>query len=592
MNQNSTVVHVTHEAIGKIGGIGAVLEGLLTSPSYKKNTGRDILISPMFSWDSDASTRLGENSNVLFSSVDGISNTAYEHIFLRLEEFFNVRIIYGTKTFTDSLSGNLGSAEVILIDIYQMNLEPLNTLKGKIYDAFGIKSDLYEDLWEFEQYMRIAPVAIEILNMIVTDDSPTIILAHEFMGLPTALAAKLDTNHDYKSVFYAHEVAPIRRIVEHNLGHDTMFYNVMERARELNLSLCDVFGDQSHLFKSALVEAARYCDEILAVGDYVAQELRFLRPEFSEASINLTYNGIPAWKIKLSEKMTSRNRMIEYCENLLDFHPDYIFTHVTRMTPSKGLWRDLRVLEHLDKIFIKQGKKGVLFVLSTEAGRRNKQDILQMEADYNWPVAHHEGWPDLSGQESIFYAGVQEFNAKAQNIKVVYINQFGWNQDSCGKRMQETMEFMDIRKGSDVEFGQSIYEPFGIAQLEPLSFGGICVITNVCGCAGFVKTVTNGCDVKNVIIADYTKIDADNMTIEELKGLKKQFRSDVEGKISKDIANQLYTRLPKDEKDFERLLNDGYEIAKNMGWDAVCQKYVLKGLDKAIRKEISRCNNM
>ena len=54
------------------------------------------------------------------------------------------------------------------------------------------------------------------------------------------------------------------------------------------------------------------------------------------------------------------------------------------------------------------------------------------------------------------------------------------------------MEFMDIRKGSDVEFGQSIYEPFGIAQLEPLTFGAICVFSNVCGCAGFFRDVSNG----------------------------------------------------------------------------------------------------
>ncbi len=585
MDLNPTVVHVTHEAIGKIGGIGAVLEGLLTSPSYKKTIGRNILISPMFSWDSDASMRLGEDSKVLFSSVDNISNTAYAHIFLKLEEFFNVRIIYGTKIFTDPLSGISSSSEVILIDIYQMNLEPLNVLKGKMYDAFGIKSDLYENLWEFEQYMRIAPVAIEILNMIVTDEAPTIILAHEFMGIPTALAAKLDETHDYKTVFYAHEVAPIRRIVEQNLGHDTMFYNVMREARKLNLSMHDIFGDQNHLFKSALVETARYCDEILAVGDYVVEELRFLTPEFSDASINLTYNGIPAWKIKLSEKMASRDKMIEYCENLLDFRPDHIFTHVTRMTPSKGLWRDLRVLEHLDKMFTEQNKKGVLFVLSTEAGKRGREDILQMEKDYNWPVAHHEGWPDLSGQESIFYARVQEFNAKARNIKVVYINQFGWDQDSCGERMQSSMEFMDIRKGSDVEFGQSIYEPFGIAQLEPLSFGGICVITNVCGCAGFVDAILNGDDTSNVIIAHYTDIGPNNRKIEDYKAINEQFRSTIEDKLSKDIAKQLYMRLPETEEDFEIFLGDGYEIAKNMGWDAVCQKYVLKSLDRAAQKK-------
>ena len=39
--------------------------------------------------------------------------------------------------------------------------------------------------------------------------------------------------------------------------------------------------------------------------------------------------------------------------------------------------------------------------------------------------------------------------------------------------MPADMEFLDIRRGSDLEFGQSIYEPFGIAQVEPLTYGAI-----------------------------------------------------------------------------------------------------------------------
>ena len=38
-----TVVHVTHEAIQKIGGIGAVLQGLLTSPVYLQEQVRQVL---------------------------------------------------------------------------------------------------------------------------------------------------------------------------------------------------------------------------------------------------------------------------------------------------------------------------------------------------------------------------------------------------------------------------------------------------------------------------------------------------------------------------------------------------------------------
>ncbi|MHC5140089.1 MAG: hypothetical protein ACYSOF_09450 [Planctomycetota bacterium] len=35
IRQKPTVVHVTHEAAGKIGGIGAVLEGMFTSSALR-----------------------------------------------------------------------------------------------------------------------------------------------------------------------------------------------------------------------------------------------------------------------------------------------------------------------------------------------------------------------------------------------------------------------------------------------------------------------------------------------------------------------------------------------------------------------------
>ena len=123
-----------------------------------------------------------------------------------------------------------------------------------------------------------------------------------------------------------------------------------------------------------------------------------------------------------------------------------------------------------------------------------------MERNWHWPVAHGEGDPDLSWGEAMFYPGVQYFNARSRNIKVVFVNQFGFERSVCGEKMPAEMQFMDIRRGSDVEFGQSIYEPFGIAQLEPLTFGAICVLTRVSGCAGFVDNVTEGEKVPNVLI--------------------------------------------------------------------------------------------
>src|SRR5271155_4158190 len=54
-----TVVHVTHEAIQKIGGIGAVLQGLLTSKVYLTQASRNILVGPFWPADERGERRLG-----------------------------------------------------------------------------------------------------------------------------------------------------------------------------------------------------------------------------------------------------------------------------------------------------------------------------------------------------------------------------------------------------------------------------------------------------------------------------------------------------------------------------------------------------
>ena len=591
MSEKITAVHVTHEATGKIGGIGAVLQGLFTSRTYSSQVGRSILISPLFSTEGDVSSRLGPDGEVLYSSIDGMVNTSYLPGFRKIEEFYNVNIVYGQRTFINKQTGVKSSPEVILIDITRIEEKPVNELKGRLFREFGLRSHLYENLWEYEQYVRLAGPAIAALKAIgaAERDSSTVIISHEFMGMPTVLAAQLDPTYDFKTVFYAHEVAPMRRIVEKHSGHDTMFYNVMKRARQIGLSVSEVFGDQSCFFKYALVDAARHCDNILAVGDCVVEELRFMAPEFALADIDLSYNGIPVCEISLAEKQQSKARLQEYCANLLGYRPDFIFTHVTRLVVSKGLWRDLRVLEHIDKEFVTRGRTAVLLVLSTEVGRRRKRDIYNMEAEYNWPVAHREGIPDLSGGEAGFYTGVQEFNTKSRNIKVIFVNQFGFTRDCCGARMPYDMEFMDIRKGSDAEFGQSIYEPFGIAQLEALSFGGICVVSNVCGCAGFVKEVTGGQEVKNVIIADYTNLgDYGWADLEDLQQINRQARDQIEHKVSEKVALEICARLPRNDDETNGVIQSGYELAKHMSWESVAENYILKSLNKAIQKKHDR----
>lgn len=579
MTRETTAVHVTHETVGKVGGIGAVLQGFFTSKPYLEAVGRSILVGPLFTTEGSVHERLGENSEVLYSSIDGFVNTGYAPAFHKIENYYNAGIVYGRRTFVDERTGTRSSPEVVLVDVRHIDKGPINELKRRLFEEFGIRSNLYEDLWEYEQYVRLAPVAIDVLHAIGATEDSTVIISHEFMGMPTALAAILESQHHFKTIFYAHEVAPMRHIVEKHPGHDTMFYNVIRKAHGEGLYVNEVFGDQSSYFKHSLVEASKYCDRILAVGDYVVDELRFLAPEFEAAEIDVVYNGIPAYQVGVAEKLASKEKLRHYCENLLGYRPDFVFTHVTRLVPSKGMWRDLRVLEHIEKEFRTQDKTAVLLVLSTEVSQRRSGDIRNMEAGYHWPVAHREGWPDLSGGEAGYYTAVQEFNARSRNIKIIFINQFGFDPKRCGHRMPADMEFMDIRKGSDVEFGQSIYEPFGIAQLEPLTFGGICVFSSVCGCSGFLRDVTGGKEVSNVIIADYTNLETHNYAdIEDLLQIDRATRDQIEASQSEKVAMQICSRLPKNESEIESMIHSGYELARNMSWDVVVDNYLLRSL--------------
>jgi hypothetical protein len=589
-----TVIHVTHEAVQKIGGIGAVLHGLITSKTYRTQVGRDILLGPLFSTDGPAEHRL-HGGKVLYSGVDGIRNTPYANDLARIEHDYGVRLVYGKKTFHDPLTGVTSEPEVLLVDVRHYNPEKMGVMKFVLFKDYGIESGKYEYIWDYEQYCRIAEPGLEAVRAIGGcsngngEPNTPIILSHEYMGMPTVLCARSRYPGQFRSIFYAHEVATMRRLVEEHAGHDTMFYNVLTKAMEKGQYVEDVFGSQAGFYKHPLVQAARFCDNIFAVGDYVVKEMRFLRKEFANVHIDLAYNGVPARALTVDEKMRSRRRLQQYCANLLGYEPAYVFTHVTRLVPSKGLWRDVRVVEHLEKHLAKEGKSAVLFVLSTETIGRASHDVENMEKWYKWPAAHREGHPDLTGGEAAYYTGVQEWNARARFCKIVYVNQFVVNAGSLGGRAPSDIDFLDFRKGSDAEFGQSIYEPFGIAQVEPISFGGICVFTGLCGCAGFVRKASaaaNGSEsCANAIEVDYTQLPEQmrSQSVAQLLRMDRSTREQIEQSVGAQIAEELFKRLPRSPKDFETLVAMGARLGSEMSWDAVAKNYVLPGLERAMK---------
>src|SRR5215203_7461436 len=87
-----TVVHVTHEAIQKIGGIGAVLHGLLTSKEYLATATRNILVGPFWPSDERGEHRLGPQGEVLYSSFDGLYRSPLAERFREIEQTYDVNI--------------------------------------------------------------------------------------------------------------------------------------------------------------------------------------------------------------------------------------------------------------------------------------------------------------------------------------------------------------------------------------------------------------------------------------------------------------------------------------------------------------------
>ncbi len=576
------IVHVTHEAVVKIGGIGTVLEGLITSSGYGDAVGRTLLVCPLFSTEGNADSRLGPGGEVLYSSIDGRWGDPHHAAFGEIQAQFHVEIVYGRRHLRDPISGREAWPEVVLIDIGRVPAHIVNEFKRRLYESFGVESTRYEDSWDYEQYVRLAEPALAVARALglATGTASCAVVGHEFMGVPAALAARLAEDRAFITAYHAHEVSTARKLVEEHPGHDTSFYNVLRLARPQGQTFDDLYGDQSGYYRHALINATRHLDVTLAVSDLVVDELRAVGPGMADSNIRLCYNGVPAYEVEPRAAAQSKRMLQSYAETLLGERPTHIFTHVTRMTPSKGLWRDINVMYEIERAFRRTGESAVLFVLSTELpGPRHANDIRHMEKWWDWPVAHREGAPDLSNGEALFYQSVQAFNARARQCKILFINQFGFTQPLCGDRMPAEMQFVDIRRGSDVEFGQSIYEPFGIAQVEALSFGAICALSDACGCGKFVERAAGPAGTPNVIVAEYAGYRCRPDTIDRYRDLSRAAREAHEREVAVRVAGEIVRRLPRTPRDKDACIRRGYELASRMSWDVIARDYFLPSLE-------------
>lgn len=578
-----TLAHVTHEAVEQLGGIGTVLEGLIASSVYQEAVDRSILIGPTATHlGTDPEGRLGEHGEVLYSSIDGIDRANLGGKLRPIEWAFNVAIVYGKRTFEPPGNHRKGEAEVLLIDVFRANPDRLNVFKLELWERFGLDSSRYEKSWDYEEYVRIAQPAFYALQALLgADDLPCILFAHEFMGMPAALQAILEGGEQFRTVFHAHECATARRIVEEHPGHDTMFYNVLHQARDEGMYVNDVFGSREHFLRHALISRAHLCDGVIAVGDRTREELHFLNEPFAEHPIELVFNGLPDMPVTLESKQRSRAMLTDYAEALLGHRPDVLMTHVTRPVISKGLWRDVGVCAELDAHFKAEGTTGVLFILTSAGGVRRPQDVLHMEQHHNWPRHHRAGYPDLVGPEVDLHRMIERFNGAHEHVQIVLVNQFGWSRQRIGRRLPRDMTIAELRQATDVEFGMATYEPFGISPFEPLGAGALCVISSVCGCRAFLEEVTAGEGAPNVLVADFTELDAPH-TIEQLKAMTRSERDAIERREARRVAQTLIQRLPQTDAQRGDLIDRGQQLVRQMDWDDVCRDHLIPLLTRLV----------
>jgi hypothetical protein len=618
------LIHSTHEAGFKVGGIGAVLDGLLSAPAYLAAVERTLLAGPMNANDPTEMERLFAPRNQLearYCPARGIVDCPAElaGALSAVEQRWSARLLYGTRAFGPARH------EVILVDAGDLPRERLRAFKYHAWQRLGLDSRRYEHEYEYDLYMAMAQPAfeavqavrdwrleigdwrLETLNLqspisnpqspIPNPESP-ILVCHEFMGLPLWMAAEIIQPGAWRSAYVAHEVPTVRALVENDRGHDTRFYNAMRLAQADGLGIDDVFGDQSGFYKHALVKAASRCDRILAVGDLVADELRFLGPEFHNRPIEVVYNAIHPQPHALADTESSKRKLQAYARELTGLAPTFVFSHVSRAVISKGLWRDVRVMEALDPLLAARGESAVLFMLATIIPQgRSAAEAQRMAREYGWPAAHREGWPDLHTLESPLWHAAAAFNAAARASRIVFINQFGFSRDRIGDSMPADLGFQDLRRGADLEFGQSVYEPFGIAQIEPLPSGALCVLSDVCGCIGFARAQLGsgspyaGLDLEsgafdddrrpflNLVVADYTSLPAGQLAgWRDALNIGQAERDAVERTASQEAARRIIQRLPRSEPQKQLLLDDGAWMAERLSWDAVARDRLLPAL--------------
>ena len=95
----------------------------------------------------------------------------------------------------------------------------------------------------------------------------------------------------------------------------------------------------------------------------------------------------------------------------------------------------------------------------------------------------------------------------------------------------------------------------------------------------FVRNVTGGKAVPNVLEADFIKLPAE-VTIEEAMAIGERQRNPVEAREARRLATELIERLPRSDEQMAQLINTGAALAEQMNWENVVTRFVMPALQR------------
>ncbi len=492
-------------------------------------------------------------------------------------------MVYGKRIVISEFNpSKSATVDTLLVDITKMKKEIVDFYKYLFWERFDLASDQYENEWDYEQYFRLGICYFDLLKVLYPEAKFIYHFSHEYMGVPSLLA--LEFNPDFKPeknirIFYAHEIAPVRRIIENHPGYDISFYNLLEKAKEEKRSLEEIFGSQMDWYRTALVKLTQRFDKIFAVGDLVLEEYKFLCPEIDPKKLKIVYNGLPIDSVSFEEVRRSREKFFKSLSRRGYEKIDLIFSHVCRLVKSKGIWRDLKLLYFLDFFLEKTGLRGIFFLLSTQIPKGREPELVErMVKEYNWPFEHRIGWPDLIGYEIEINELVERFNSHAKSLKAIFINQFGISKRKCGIDFPEEITTKELKIASDVELGFSIYEPFGISHIEVLPSGGLSLLSTSCGVYYILERIFKE-DFKPYFGVNFINI-AKDLPEELLLSINPSTREVLEELVLAREARAIFEKLPKNEKERRKIYEKVQSYLSLLKWETIVENFLIPALEE------------